>query len=218
MVANLSDPVVLTFFHDQLPVGGETASQNPPGTEGEGGLRPRQLRVRSQSSRSMLLAYLCRVCCVFWGCITIMASLCALVCTAFPSPGDASWQMCHIQNSHQGWGHSELIAPWLIHGSVRCLLKAEPLVWKRGPGRRCLLHQLLTEWSLPGAHSHRWGSLVCRSHSLSPETILPPAPCCPLTKVMGRQQTHSCILTRACGFVIAEERHPTVRLLAGHPW
>lgn len=46
VVANLSDPVVLTFFHDQLPVGGETASLNliPPGMEGQGGLKPCQLR------------------------------------------------------------------------------------------------------------------------------------------------------------------------------
>lgn len=36
VVANLSDPVVLTLFHDPLPVGGETATSNlvPPGMEG----------------------------------------------------------------------------------------------------------------------------------------------------------------------------------------
>lgn len=49
--------------------------------EGEGGLRPCQLRVWLQSSRAMPLACLCRVCCVFWSCITVMASLCALVVT-----------------------------------------------------------------------------------------------------------------------------------------
>lgn len=55
VVANLSDPVVLTLFHDQLPVGGETASSNlvPPGMEGKGGLRPCHLREWLPSSRSM---------------------------------------------------------------------------------------------------------------------------------------------------------------------
>lgn len=54
VVANLSDPVVLTFFHDQLPVGGETASLNliPPGMEGQRGLRPCQLRRWSGSPTS----------------------------------------------------------------------------------------------------------------------------------------------------------------------
>ena len=38
VVANLSEPVVLIFFHNRLPVGGEGASLHPtlPGTEGEG--------------------------------------------------------------------------------------------------------------------------------------------------------------------------------------
>jgi len=46
VVANLSDPVVLTFFHGQLPVGGQTALLNliPPGMEEQGRLRPCQLR------------------------------------------------------------------------------------------------------------------------------------------------------------------------------
>lgn len=45
VVANLSDPVVLTFFHSQLLVSGGTASSHPtpPGTEGQGWLRPYQL-------------------------------------------------------------------------------------------------------------------------------------------------------------------------------
>lgn len=50
---------------------------------------------------------------------------------------------------------------------------------------------------------------------LSPETVSPPAPCSPLSKVLARQQTHCCTLIRARGFVIAEECDPAVRLLAG---
>lgn len=186
--------------------------------DGKGGLRPCQFRVWTQSSRSM--ACLCRVCCVFWGCTTIMASLCALV-VALPSPvQEMPHGRCVTSSTVSRAGvHSVLANPWLIHGPVRCLLKDEHFVWKRGSERRYLLHQLLTERSLPGAHSHHRGSLVYPSCSLSPETILSPAPCCPLSEVLGRQQTHSSILTRACGFVIAEEHNPTVRLLAGaHLW
>lgn len=50
---------------------------------------------------------------------------------------------------------------------------------------------------------------------LSPETVSPPAPCSSLSNVLSGQQIHSSILTRAHGFVIAEERDPAVRLLAG---
>lgn len=158
------------------------------------------------------MASLCRVCCGFWGCITIMASVCALV-VALPSPlQEMPHGRCVTSSTVT---KAVLVGSWLIHGSVRCLLKGEPFVWERGSVRRYLLHQLLTEWSLPGAHSHHWGGLVYPSCTLSPETILSPAPCCPLSKVLGRQQTRSCILTRACGFVVSEERDPTVRLLAG---
>lgn len=54
VVANLSDPVVLTFYHNQLPVSGGTAPSHPipPGTEGQGWLRPYQLEEWSRSSRS----------------------------------------------------------------------------------------------------------------------------------------------------------------------
>ena len=51
--------------------------------------------------------------------------------------------------------------------------------------------------------------------SLSTETVSPPALCSPLSDVLAGQQTPSCILIRAHDFVIAEERDPTVRLLAG---
>lgn len=117
--------------------------------------------------------------------------------------------MCHTQHSLQGWGTLCEQALGSVMALSGACSKLNPLF-----GRRHLLPQLLPEWSLPGAHSHHGGSLVYQSHSLSPETILPPAPCCPLSKVLGRQQTHSCILTRACGFVIAEERDPTLCLLA----
>ena len=122
VVANLSNPVVLTFFHDQLPVGGETVSSNliPPGMEGQGGLRPCQLREWSQSSRSMPLACLYRVCYIFWGCITIMASSCALA-VALPGPVQEVLRCrCVASSTISGaGGHFELKAPWLIHGPVR---------------------------------------------------------------------------------------------------
>lgn len=102
VVTNLSDPVVLTFFHDQLPVGGETASLNliPPGMEEQRGLGPCQLRKQSQSSRSMPLACLYGVSYIFWSCITINTRTgggAACVC-----PGDAALQICHLQHNIQG--------------------------------------------------------------------------------------------------------------------
>lgn len=131
VVANLSDPVVLTFFHDQLPVGGETASWNlvPPGMEGQGGLRPCQLRKWSQSSRSVPLACLYRVCYIFWGCIVITASPCALV-VALPAPVQEMLLCRYVASStvSRAGRHFELTIPWLIHDPVRHLLKAEPLV------------------------------------------------------------------------------------------
>lgn len=131
VVTNLSDPVVLTFFHDQLLVGGETASLNliPPGMEERRGLGPCQLRRQSQSSRSMPLACLCGVSYIFWSYITVMASTCALVMELPVSVQEML--LCRYVTSSttsRAGGHFELTVPWLIRGPVRCLLKAEPLV------------------------------------------------------------------------------------------
>ncbi|NXY38771.1 AGRG1 protein, partial [Pomatorhinus ruficollis] len=134
-----------------------------------------------------------RVCCVFWGCITIMASLCALV-VALPSPAqEMPHGRCVTSSTLSRAGvHSVLAGPWLIHGSVTCLLKAEHFFWKRGSGKRYLLQQLLTDKSLPGAHSHHRGSLLYPSRSLSPETILSPAPW-PVVLSLQRNVTPLCV-------------------------
>lgn len=127
VVANLSDPVVLTFFHDQLPVGGETASLSllPPGMEGQGGLRPRQRGEWSQSGRPMPSACLYRVCYGFWGCLTTAASPGALVVAPVQ---DMLLCRCVASSNSvaRAGGRFELTVPWLIH--VRRLLKAAPLV------------------------------------------------------------------------------------------
>lgn len=142
--------------------------------EGQGGLRSCQLRVGSQCSRSMPTASLCRVCCVSWGCVTIMACLCALV-VALPSClQEMPHGRCVTSSTVTRPGAHCVSRPLAHHGSARFLLKAEPFAWKGGSGRRHLLLRLLTEWPLPGAHSHHRGSLVYPSLSLSPEAILSP--------------------------------------------
>lgn len=77
----------------------------------------------------MPLACLYGVCYVFWGCVVTMASLCALV-VALPVPVQEMLLCRYVTSStiFRAGGHFELTVPWLIHGPVRCLLKAEPLV------------------------------------------------------------------------------------------
>lgn len=128
VVANLSDPVVITFFHNQLPVGGETASPNliPPRTAGQGGLGPCQGREWSQPSRSVPLACLQALLRLSG---LIMASPWALVV----APPASLQELLHCRcvacsTTSPAVGRVEFTVPWLSHGPVRHLLNAEPLV------------------------------------------------------------------------------------------
>lgn len=105
VVANLSDPVVITFFHNQLPVGGETASSNliPPRMEGQGGLRPCRGREWSQSMPLACLQALLHLLGLYHD---HSFSVCAGGGASSSCPGAAALQMCYLQHNLQGWGTS----------------------------------------------------------------------------------------------------------------